>query len=66
MLALASFSFLGLGVPPPTPEWGAMIAAGQDYVGTAWWVTVLPGLVIAVLALGLSLLGDGFQDRRRR
>lgn len=66
MLALASFSFLGLGVPPPTAEWGSMIAAGQDYVGTAWWLTVLPGLAIAGVALGLSLIGDGFQDRLRR
>jgi len=66
MLALAAFSFLGLGIPPPTPEWGSMIAAGQDYVGTAWWLTVLPGLVIAMIALGLSLIGDAIQDRMRR
>jgi peptide/nickel transport system permease protein len=65
MLALASFSFLGLGISPPTAEWGAMTAAGQQYVGTAWWLTVLPGAAIAVLALGLSLIGDGVQDRTR-
>jgi peptide/nickel transport system permease protein len=66
MLALAAFSFLGLGIPAPTPEWGAMIAAGQDYVGTAWWLTVLPGVAIAGFALGLSLIGDGIQDRLAR
>jgi peptide/nickel transport system permease protein len=65
ILALASFSFLGLGVPPPRPEWGAMIAAGQDYIAIAWWPTVLPGLAIAGIALGLSLIGDGLQDRMR-
>jgi peptide/nickel transport system permease protein len=65
ILALASFSFLGLGVPPPRPEWGSMIAAGQDYIGIAWWPTVLPGIAIAGIALGLSLIGDGLQDRMR-
>jgi peptide/nickel transport system permease protein len=65
MLALAAFSFLGLGVPPPTPEWGAMTAAGEQYVGTAWWLTVFPGLAIAIVALALSLIGDSFQDRLR-
>jgi peptide/nickel transport system permease protein len=65
MLALAAFSFLGLGIPPPTAEWGAMTAAGQQYVGTAWWMTVLPGAAIAIVALGLSLIGDGVQDRMR-
>jgi peptide/nickel transport system permease protein len=66
MLALASFSFLGLGIPPPTAEWGAMIAEGQQYVGIAWWLTVLPGLTIALVALGLSLIGDSVQDRLGR
>jgi peptide/nickel transport system permease protein len=66
MLALAAFSFLGLGIPPPTPEWGSMIAAGQPYVGDAWWLTVMPGIAIAGIALGLSLIGDGAQDRLRR
>jgi len=66
MLALAAFSFLGLGIPAPTPEWGSMIAAGQPYVGNAWWLTVMPGIAIAGIALGLSLIGDGAQDRLRR
>jgi peptide/nickel transport system permease protein len=65
MLALAAFSFLGLGIPPPTAEWGAMTAAGQQYIGSAWWLTVFPGAAIAVVALGLSLIGDGVQDRMR-
>ncbi|MCD0449714.1 ABC transporter permease [Actinocorallia sp. API 0066] len=60
--ALAAFSFLGFGVQQPTPEWGAMIAAAQPYLDAAPWLTVVPGLVIAVLAFGLALLGDGLQD----
>lgn len=63
ILALASFSFIGVGIAPPTAEWGAMTAEGQQFLGVAWWLTVLPGVVIALVALGLSLIGDGLQDR---
>lgn len=59
--ALASFSFLGLGVQPPTPEWGNIIAAGQPYISVAPWLSVAPGLVLATLALGLALIGDALQ-----
>lgn len=55
----SSLSYLGLGVPPPTPEWGLMIAESQDFIGSAWWMTVFPGLAIVLLALGFSLLADG-------
>jgi peptide/nickel transport system permease protein len=60
--ALAAFSFLGFGIQQPTPEWGNMIAAAQPYITSAPMLTVVPGLVIAVLAFGLALLGDGLQD----
>lgn len=55
----SSLGFLGLGVQPPTPEWGAMIADGQTYLTTAWWIAIFPGLAICLLALGLSLTADG-------
>lgn len=62
--ALAAFSFLGFGIQQPTPEWGAMTAAAQPYMGTNMSLTVIPGVVITVLALGFALLGDGLQDRK--
>jgi peptide/nickel transport system permease protein len=55
----SSLGFLGLGVQPPTPEWGAMIAEGANYLTSAWWIAVFPGLAICTLALGLSLIADG-------
>lgn len=55
----SSLGFLGLGVQPPTPEWGAMIAEGQTYLTSAWWISVFPGIAVCSLALGLSLTADG-------
>jgi peptide/nickel transport system permease protein len=66
ILALAAFSFLGFGVPAPTPEWGAMIAEGQSHLRNQWWLTAVPGLAIVVVGFGLSLMGDGIDDRLRR
>ena len=58
----ASLSFLGAGIPPPTPAWGSMIAEGRDFVTTAWWVSVLPGLAILLVVLAFNLLGDWLRD----
>ncbi len=55
----SSLSYLGLGVQPPTAEWGVMIADGQTFLASAWWISFFPGLAIVVLALGFSLLADG-------
>jgi peptide/nickel transport system permease protein len=58
----ASLSFLGAGVPPPTPTWGSMIAEGRDYIATAWWVSFFPGLAILVTVLAFNLFGDWLRD----
>jgi peptide/nickel transport system permease protein len=58
----AAISYLGLGVQPPLAEWGVMVAEGQSFISTAWWITFFPGLSIVVLAFGLSLLGDGLSE----
>jgi peptide/nickel transport system permease protein len=60
----ATLSYLGLGPQPPTPEWGAMIAAGRQFLSQAWWMTSLPGFALLVLGVALSLIGDGLADRR--
>ncbi|MBQ3425270.1 MAG: ABC transporter permease [Clostridia bacterium] len=66
MLTGASMSFLGLGVQPPTPEWGAILNEGRTYITYAAWMTFFPGLVLAVTGVGLSLLGDSMTDILRR
>lgn len=58
----SSLSYLGLGVQPPTPEWGVMIAEGQTYIATAWWITTFPGAAIVLLALAFSLFADGLAE----
>ncbi len=62
ILAEASLSFLGLGVPPEIPTWGGMLAEGRSYVTEAWWIAVFPGLSIFLTVLGLNLLGDWLHD----
>jgi peptide/nickel transport system permease protein len=58
----ATLSFLGAGVPPPTPTWGQMVANGRTYIETAWWISLFPGLAIAVVVLSFNLLGDWLRD----
>jgi peptide/nickel transport system permease protein len=58
----ASLSFLGLGIQPPTPAWGSMVAEGRDVILTAWWVSTLPGLAIVFLVLSLNVFGEGLRD----
>lgn len=62
LMAGSSLSFIGLGAQPPTPEWGAMLAAGRNHFDTAWWLVAFPGLAITAMVLGLNLLGDGLRD----
>lgn len=63
LLAGSSLSFIGLGAQPPTPEWGAIMASGREYLLDAWWITCFPGIVIALSVLGVNVLGDGLRDR---
>jgi len=58
----SALSFLGLGVQPPTPTWGGMLADGRVYLSTAWWLATFPGLAILVAVLGINLFGDGLRD----
>jgi peptide/nickel transport system permease protein len=62
IILAASLGFLGLGVQPPTPEWGTMISDGQNYMLTAWWLTTLPGLAVVFVGVAFSLIGDGLAD----
>lgn len=63
ILFLSALSYLGLGVVPPTPEWGAIVADGQPYLLNAWWISTLGGVAIVVVGIGFSLIGDGLADR---
>lgn len=62
ILSAAALSFLGLGAQPPTPDWGAMLSAGRNFLREAWWFSTFPGLAIMFVVLGFNLLGDGLRD----
>jgi peptide/nickel transport system permease protein len=61
----SSLGYLGLGAQPPTAEWGVLIADGKNFMSTAWWITVFPGIAIVLTGLGFSLLGDGLAELLR-
>jgi len=65
ILVEASLSFLGLGVPPPYPSWGSMVAEGQEVLLTAWWLTVVPGAAVAATVIGAALVADGLSEVAR-
>jgi len=62
VLLESGLSFLGMGVQPPQPSWGAMLAEGRDYLSNAWWLATMPGAAISLVVLGANLLGDGLRD----
>ena len=62
ILDAAALGFLGLGVQPPSAEWGAMLASARDYIDNAWWIVTMPGLSILISVLAINLLGDGLRD----
>ena len=61
-LWIAALGFIGLGVQPPVAEWGAILNDGQNYITLAWWITVFPGLFLALFVVGANLIGDGLRD----
>jgi peptide/nickel transport system permease protein len=62
ILTAAALGFLGLGAPPPTPEWGRMIAESREFLPEAWWYATVPGIAIFMVVMGFNLLGDGLRD----
>ena len=62
IIAEASLSFLGLGLPPPAPSWGAMLDEGRNYLTTGWWLALFPGLAILAVVLGINVVGDWLRD----
>lgn len=62
ILAIAGLSFIGLGIQPPTPEWGSMLSTGRQFIRYAWWVCAFPGLAIMISIFSLNLFGDGLRD----
>ena len=63
ILAEASLSFLGIGIPPPTPAWGLMVAEGRQWLTTAWWISFFPGLAIFLVVMSLNFFGDWLRDK---
>jgi peptide/nickel transport system permease protein len=66
ILAIVTLGYLGLGVPPPTPDWGSMIQEGQGFILTKWYLAAIPGLAVVVTGLALALIADGFVQRSGR
>lgn len=63
ILSISALSFLGFGAPPPTPEWGSLVSEGRNYLATAWWLTVMPGLAIVAVVISTSILGKKLERR---
>ncbi len=63
IVAEASLSFLGAGIPPPTPSWGLMVAEGRGKISSAWWLSLIPGVAITLVVLAFNLFGDWLRDR---
>jgi peptide/nickel transport system permease protein len=61
----SSLGYLGLGAQPPAAEWGVLIADGKNFMSTAWWISIFPGIAIVITGLGFSLLGDGMAELMR-
>jgi len=62
VLSIAALGFLGLGVQPPTPEWGAILQEGQEFLQNAWWIAIFPGIFITLFVISVNVVGDGLRD----
>jgi peptide/nickel transport system permease protein len=65
ILSISTLGFLGYGAPPPTPEWGLLIAEGRNYISTAWWLTSFPGIAVVLMVLAANRISRSFQDTTR-
>jgi peptide/nickel transport system permease protein len=66
LLAIVTLGFLGLGVPPPTPDWGTMIQEGQQFILSKWYMSTIPGLAVVLTGLALALIADGIVEKANR
>lgn len=66
LVAIVTLGYLGIGIAPPTPDWGTMISDGQPFITTAWWLSAVPGLAVVYVGIALSLVGDGLADLWRK
>lgn len=66
LVAIVTLGYLGIGITPPTPDWGTMISDGQPFITTAWWLSAVPGLAVVYTGIALSLVGDGLADIWRK
>ncbi|HZB61745.1 MAG TPA: ABC transporter permease, partial [Microvirga sp.] len=64
ILAISTLGFLGYGAPPPTPEWGLLIAEGRNYIARAWWLTTVPGIVVILVVLSANRISQSFGKAR--
>ena len=65
ILSISTLGFLGYGAPPPTPEWGLLIAEGRNYISTAWWLTTVPGVVVVLVVLSANRISAGLHKGQR-
>ena len=63
--SISTLGFLGYGAPPPTPEWGLLIAEGRNYISTAWWLTTVPGVVVVLVVLSANRISAGLHKGQR-
>ncbi|WP_233476057.1 ABC transporter permease [Paenibacillus sonchi] len=66
LVAIVTLGYLGIGIAPPTPDWGTMISDGQPFITTAWWLSAVPGFAVVYTGIALSLVGDGLADIWRK